>query len=104
MTVDYEHFRGMPWGERLTLFNALTAEEKAALVKTLISRWLDAHRAELTPAQIEIVEANIDFVCAELYEKPVSHDLLRTFKQLEARTATLLSRDQMREALTMHWR
>ena len=103
MTVDYEHFRGMGWDERLTTFNALTAEEKAALVQTHISRWLAAHRAELTPAQIEIVEANIHFVCANLYEEQTSHDLLRAFKQLESRTATLLSRDQMREALTMHW-
>ena len=64
MTVDYEHFRGMSWDERLAIFNALAAEEKAALVQTHISRWLAAHRAELTPAQIEIVEANIHFVCA----------------------------------------
>ena len=103
MTVDYEHFRGMPWDERLTIFNALPAEEKAELVRTIISRWLDAHRAELTPAQIEILEANINFVCPELYEEHTSPDLLRAFQELESRTATLLSRNQMREALTMHW-
>jgi len=103
MTIDYEHFRGMDWDARVTTFASLPAPEKAALVRTHISRWLDAHRAALTPAQVEIIEANIALVCAAMYERPVSHDLLRAAKQLESRTATLLSREQMREALTMHW-
>ncbi|HYC60898.1 MAG TPA: hypothetical protein VEK79_15150 [Thermoanaerobaculia bacterium] len=103
MTIDYQHFRGMGWSDRLAIFNALPATEKAALVQTHISRWLDAHRAELAPAQIEILEANIRVVRAELYEDTVPDELLRAAKQLESRTAALLSREQMREALTMHW-
>ena len=103
MSVDYETFRAMEWGDRVTTFNAISPQERAALVQTHITRWLDANREELSGAQIEILEENIAFIRAELYEQSRPTELLRAAQELETRTATLLSREQMRQALTMHW-
>ena len=103
MSFDYETFRAMPWGERVTAFNALPDADKAALVRTHITRWLDAHRAELTPEQIEVIQAHIDFVTPDLYVPKKRKQFLVAAKKLEWRANEVLSRDQQREALTLHW-
>ena len=101
MAVNYESFR--TWAERVTLFDAISAEEKAELVRTHIRRWLEANRERLNPAQIEMMEENIAYVKAELYVVPKSDESRNELKALEARTAALFSGDQIRDALTMHW-
>ena len=103
MAVNYDSFRTKPWAERLTLFNAISAEERAELVRTHIRRWLEANRHELNPAQIEMMEEFIAYAQAELYALPMSDESRNEMRALEARTASLFSRDQIREALTMHW-
>ena len=103
MTLDYDSFRAKSWEERVTLFNSISAEEKAELVRTHISRWLQSHRDELTAEQVEILEENIASVIPELYVRPRDRDLFNRFMALEKRTAGVLSREQMRDALTMHW-
>src|SRR2546428_11294999 len=100
MALDYETFRAKPWNERVQLFNSLTNAEKAELVRRNITRWLNLHRERLTPDQIQLMEENIAFVAEELYDVPKREENLRRVKELEARTATLFSRDERREALT----
>lgn len=101
--IDYDSFRGKTWAERLAVFNAISAEERAELVRTHIARWLRLHRHELTDEQISIVEENIAFIRAELYALPPDEELVRRYLELARRAAMLLSRDQAREALTMYW-
>jgi hypothetical protein len=103
MPIEYDAFRSASWAERLTLFNSSSAHEKAELVRAHIAAWLTLHHMELTEAQIGIVNENIDFVTPELYLSPISAACTAQLKELEARTVALLSRSQMREALTMHW-
>lgn len=103
MTIAYDTFRTKTFAERVALFNALPAVEKAALVRTHMSRWLEAHRHALSVEQIEVVEDNIRFVRPELYASRHSERLAAELKQLELRTSAALSREQMREALTLHW-
>jgi hypothetical protein len=103
MLVDYDEFRKKDWDERVRVFGAISSEEKAELVRTHIARWLASHRQELDPSQIEILEENVAFVSAALYVRPLDGRLLDRSRELEGRTARVLSRDQMREALTMHW-
>ncbi len=103
MPVDYDTFRTTPWAERVTLFNAISAEEKAELVRTHISRWVAAHRQDLTPAQIEMADEWMAVIKAASYELPRTEESMSLLRSLEARTAALFSREQMREALTMHW-
>ena len=87
MAIDYDSFRAKPWAERVRLFNAISAEEAAELVRTHISRWLQLHREELTAEQVNIVEENISFVSSELYRRPRNRELYGRFRDLENRTA-----------------
>jgi len=101
--LDYDSFRSMNWSERVSIFNSISAEERAELVRTHISRWLSLNRHELTDAQIAIVEENIAFIRTELYALPRDEDLGSRYLALAKRTALLLSREQTRDALTMYW-
>jgi hypothetical protein len=101
--VDYDSFRTLGWAERVALFNSISAEERAELVRTHILRWLSLHRHELTDEQIAIIEENIAFIRADLYTLPRDEDAVRRYLDLVKRTTMLLSRDQARDALTMYW-
>ena len=101
--IDYDSFRAKSWAERVSLFNAISAEERAELVRTHISRWLSLHRHELTDEQITIVEDNIAFISTDLYALPPDQDLISRYLDLAERTALVLSREQVRDALTMYW-
>jgi hypothetical protein len=103
MTIDYGAFRRQSWEDRIATFNGLSAEEKATLVRTHMSRWLQLHREALNAEQVAVIEANIAFVTPELYISPTSRELRTRSKELERRAAAVLSREQMRNALTMHW-
>jgi hypothetical protein len=103
MPVEYDLFLTKPWAERVALFNAIPGDEKAQLVRTHVSRWLDSHRKELSLAQVEILEEWLAFITRDLYFSPKIEDSMKRLKDLETRTASLLSREQMRDALTMHW-
>ena len=103
MPVDYDTFRTKSWAERVTFFNAISAKEKAELVRTHISRWIAAHRKDLTPAQIEMTDEWLAFIKPASFELPRTEESMTLLRALEARTAALFSREQMREALTMHW-
>lgn len=101
--IDYDSFWATSWAERVALFNAISAEERAELVRTHISQWLSLHRHELTDEQITIVEENTAFISTDLYAFPPDQDLVSRYLDLAKRTAMLLSRDQVRDALTMYW-
>lgn len=101
--IDYDWFRTKSWQERVVLFNETSAEERAELVRTHISRWLSLNRHELTAEQIAIVEENIAFISTDLYAFPRNEDLISRYLELAKRTAMLLSREQARDALTMCW-
>ena len=103
MSVDYDAFRAKPWGERVTLFNSISNEEKAQLVRTHVSRWVESHLQHLSAAQIAITDEWLTFIRPELYALPKTEDSMARLKELEARTAAVFSREQMRDALTMHW-
>jgi len=103
MRIEYDAFRAKSWAERIELFNAISAEERAEIVRTHVSRWLSDHRHELTDEQIAIVEENIACIRPALYTLPRDEALVNDFLELEKRTAMLLSREQMRDALTMYW-
>jgi hypothetical protein len=80
----------------------MSPHEKADLVRTQIRVWIDEHRLRLTPQQIAVLAENIDFVRAELYERPRSSDIDARKQELIARTASLLDLDQMAQALMIH--
>jgi hypothetical protein len=101
--IDYDSFRAKTWAERVSLFSAITAQERADLVRTHISQWLSRHREELTEQQISSIEEKIAFITPALYAIPSDEDLISRFVDLTKRTAMLLSREQARSAFAMDW-
>lgn len=99
MSFDHETYRRMSREERLRAFGAMSPHEKAEFVRTQIRVWVDDHRSRLTPQQIAVLEENIDFVRAELYERPRNAGIDARKQELIARTASLLDLDQMAQAL-----
>jgi hypothetical protein len=56
LEVNYDQFFLKPVKERIKIFNEISAENRAFLVKTQAERWLAANRSRLTVEQVSIVE------------------------------------------------
>jgi hypothetical protein len=100
--VEYDEFCKLDLQAKNRLFNVITPENRADLIRTQIQRWLDKSRPRLTPAQIQVMEDNIAFIKADLYRLPRREADLAKAKELEQRTLALMSREDMTEALTVY--
>jgi hypothetical protein len=117
MAVDYFDFRTKDWGSRIKVFNTISAEERADLVRAHVRWWLEAHRATLSAEQISILEESIKAIVPELYIVSQSLDVaarrtgrlgdptaVARLEPLMERAKAVFTPDQMRQALTMHWK
>jgi hypothetical protein len=103
MTIDYDEFRRTTWEERVAIFNALSSEKKAELVRSQIAGWLERHRGELSPPQIEFLEEAARWPSADMYEARKPDAVVARAKDMEKRARALLSREQIVDSLTMQW-
>jgi hypothetical protein len=103
MAIDYDEFRRTTWEERTAIFSALSAEGKAELFRSQVWGWLARHRAELTPAQIELLDEAVAVAVPELYASPKPEQLVARMKDFEKRARALLNPAQCIDALTMQW-
>ena len=67
-TIGYDRFMPQPLEERRRIFNEISAENRALLIKTHVERWLAANRPRLTHEQIAVVDEMIHFITPELYQ------------------------------------
>jgi len=100
--VDYDTFMQRDTQGRLRTFNQVTPENRAELVRTQIQRWVEKNRSRLTPEQLKVMDENLAFVTADRYRQPMGPEDMARAKDLETRTAAVLSRDDMMQALTIH--
>ena len=100
--VDYDTFMQQDVQGRLRVFNQVTPENRADLVQTQIKRWVEKNRARLTSEQLKVMDDNLAFVTADRYRQPMTEEQRAKAKELEARTATLFSQEDMMQALTIH--
>jgi len=68
--VSFDAFMKIDAPKRPEVFAGLTPENRAKLTRERASRWLRAHRSELSPRQIRAVEQAILFVTPEIYTNP----------------------------------
>lgn len=99
--IDYDTFMQLDVQDRIKTFNQVTPENRAELVQTQIRRWVEKNRSRLTPDQLKIMDENLAFVTADRYRQPMNQEQMAQAKDLEARTAAVLSREDMMEALTI---
>ena len=82
-TIGYDQFFVKPLKERIKIFNEISAENRALLIKTHAERWLAANRSRLTHEQVAIVEEIIGSISPEWY-KPE-----RVFEKIEQEVEAL---------------
>ena len=99
--IEYDVFCTMDLKNKEKVFGEISPENRAALVRTQIQRWLDKNRSRLTAEQIKIMEENIAIVKADLYKFPRNEVELAKARSLEQRTLAVMSREDMTEALTI---
>ena len=58
-----------PLEKRRRIFNEISAENRALLIKTHVERWLAANRPRLTHEQVAVVEEMSHFITPELYQE-----------------------------------
>lgn len=99
--VAYDDFCGLERERKIRLFNEISPENRAELVRTQIQRWLDKNKARLSEAQIKLMMDNIAFIKADLYRIPRRDEDLAKAKELEQRALAIMTREDMTDAMTM---
>jgi hypothetical protein len=99
--IGYDEFMPQPLQERLRIFNEVSAENRALLMKTHIERWLAANESRLNGEQIAIVEEMLLFITPELYQE--ERDIEKIHPEIEAlrrKGEAVFSREELRQILT----
>lgn len=99
--IEYDEFCKLDVKTKNGVFAAATPENRAELIRTQIQRWLGKNRERLSPEQVKVIEENISFIKADLYDLPRREEDMAKAKALEQRTLALMSREDMTEAFTI---
>ena len=67
--IGYDQFLPLLPDERCKIFNEISAENRALLMKTHAERWLNANYSRLTQDQFAVVEEIICFITPEKYQE-----------------------------------
>ena len=87
--------------DRVRVFNEITAENKATLVRTHLERWLNRNRARLSAEQVAMMEEFHRIVTPELYGLPKKAEVQAKVSDLAERTRKLFSPTDVAQALTI---
>jgi len=100
-TIGYDVFFLSPVKERIRIFNEISAENRAFLLKTQAERWLATNRSRLTNEQVVVVEEVIQLISPEWYEKTCDFEEIKPEAEALARKLeAVLSRDDVRDLAT----
>lgn len=100
-SVGYDQFMPQPFQQRLRLFNEISAENRAALIKTHVERWLAANRPRLTDEQTGVLEEIICSVSPEWYKE--ERDFEKIEQEVEAlskKAEGVFSREELRQIVS----
>lgn len=100
-TIEYDGFFLNSVEERIKIFNEISADNRAYLLKTQAERWLAVNRSRLNHQQITVVEEVIQSISPDWYEKRrdsvgVKPEAEALAKKLEA----AFSREDVRDLAT----
>ena len=77
------------------LFNAITAANRAEIVRTQATRWLEWHRPSLTPEQISAAEAAIAVITPQLYALETEAERVAVTRAVLDRLMVLFTREEV---------
>lgn len=97
-TINYEKFKALDNQGRIKIFNEISPENRALLMKTQVENWLADNRSRINQEQLAFVEEMIGFIKPELYAedrdyRKVTQEADKLFKKAEA----VFSRDEIME-------
>ena len=101
-TVDYDTL--MQQQDKAAIrrqFAQLSPENKALIVRTQIERWINANRARLLPAQLQVMQEMAAVVSPDLYSPNRTEATLARVQELEKRAISLLGKEDVGRAATL---
>ena len=75
--VDYDTYGQSDRQTQIGLFNAITSENRALLVRTHITRWVAANSSVLNDEQLDAVKAVLEVITADLYRDGLAEEQRR---------------------------
>jgi hypothetical protein len=100
-TIGYDQFMPQPLQERLRIFNEISAENRALLIKTHVERWLAANRSRLDHEQIAVIDESIRSISPEWYQAQRDEEkVMREAESLREKAEAVLSREDMIQVFT----
>ncbi|HEX8073235.1 MAG TPA: hypothetical protein VF546_25035 [Pyrinomonadaceae bacterium] len=101
-TIGYDQLFLKPLRERISIFNQISAENRALLIKTHAERWLAANRSRFTPAQLAIVEECIRSISPEWYKtERVSEQTEQEVAALRRKAEAVLSPEDVLQLMSI---
>jgi hypothetical protein len=103
--ITYDQFMTSgPIEQRLTTFDALSAENRAALVVEQLTRWRKKNGARLTVDQQRFLDEALGMIEPALYNDrlPQRPELRETMRVLEQRARKLFEPADVRSSLTLY--
>jgi len=100
--VDYDTL--MQQQDRVAIrrqFAQLSPENKAVIMRTQVGRWIDANRARLSPAQLQVMQEMAAVVSPDLYSPNRTEVMLARVQELEKRAISLLGKEDVGRAATL---
>ena len=101
--TDYEIVMSLPdTSSRVGAFNLLSPEGKVSVVREQITRWTNANRGRLTQQQVAVLQELAAAFSAEDYERPMSDATRKRLDAMQAKAASVLSRQDIGAAMTVN--
>ena len=98
--ISYDQFMPQPLERRRKIFNEVSAENRALLIKTHVERWLAAHRTKLTSGQVAILEEIGGRISPEWYQEGRdSEKVRREVEGLQQRVEAVLPFEDVAQIL-----
>lgn len=102
ITIGYDEFMPQPFKDRHKIFNEISAENRAFLMRTHVERWLAANRSQINSEQIAFLEKVISQIRTELYEEDRNQaEVEREGEAVSREIETIFSKDEMRQIVTL---
>jgi hypothetical protein len=96
--MTYDAYCKLDVETRRRVFNQVTPENRAELVRTQVERWEEANRARLTPPQIALLKELIAFITPEAYSGGAASAAARErARDIQARQALIFTREELQE-------
>lgn len=96
--IEYDAFFLSPVEERIKIFQEISAENRASLLKTQAERWLAVNRSRLNSEQIAVVEEIIQSISPDWYRNRRDFDEIDPEAEaLVRKLEAVLSRNDVRD-------